>query len=113
MLADQLDYVIGVDTHHDTHALTVIEIVSGGVVFEETVAASGEGYAQLLRLAGLRAPGRRVFAVEGTGSYGACLARSLAGRGSGCSRSAGCDGSGARAARPTRSTRSGPPGREP
>lgn len=50
-------------------------------MFEASSAASGEGYAELLRLAALHAPGKRVFAVEGTGSFGAGLARFLADRG--------------------------------
>ena len=51
MLADQLDYVVGVDPHRDSHALAVVEVVSGVVVFEATVVADSDGYAQALRLA--------------------------------------------------------------
>ena len=75
MLADELDYVIGVDPHRDTHALAVVDVRSGGVVFEATAVADGEGYESVLRLANQHAPGRRAFAVEGTGSFGAGLAR--------------------------------------
>jgi hypothetical protein len=32
MLADQLDYVIGVDPHRDRHALAIVEVRSGGVL---------------------------------------------------------------------------------
>ncbi len=81
MLADELDYVIGVDPHRDVHALAVVQVVSGGIVFEASVAASNEGYAQLVSFADMHAPGRRAFAVEGTGSFGAGLARFLAGGG--------------------------------
>lgn len=77
MLADQLDYVVGVDTHRDAHALAVVEVVTGGVVFEATIEASGDGYRELLRLAGVHAPGRRAVAVEGSGSFGAGLSRFL------------------------------------
>ena len=77
MLADQLDYIVGVDPHRDFHALAVVEVVSGVVVFESTVAANGGGYAQALKLVGERAPGRRAFAIEGTGSFGAGLTRFL------------------------------------
>ncbi len=77
MLADELDYVIGVDPHRDTHALAVVDVRSGGVVFEATAVADGEGYESVLRLADQHAPGRRAFAVEGTGSFGAGLARFL------------------------------------
>ena len=81
MLADQLDYVVGVDPHRDSHALAVVHIVSGAIVFEATVNANSDGYAQALSLVDEHAPGRRAFAVEGTGSYGAGLTRFLTGRG--------------------------------
>jgi transposase len=78
MLADQLDYVIGVDPHRDTHALAIVDVRTGGVVFETSVAASSGGYARALELAREQAPGRRAFAVEGSGSFGAGLTRFLA-----------------------------------
>ena len=81
MLADQLDYVIGVDPHRDSHALAIVEVVTGAVVFEANVAASSHGYAQALTLVEQHAQGRRVFAVEGTGSFGRGLTRFLDGRG--------------------------------
>jgi hypothetical protein len=43
MLADQLDYVIGVDPHRDAHALAIVHVGSGAVVFEAMVVASGDG----------------------------------------------------------------------
>ncbi len=70
MLADQLDYIVGVDPHRDSHALVVVEVVTGAVVFEATVAANSDGYANAVSLAEQHAPGRRAFAVEGTGSFG-------------------------------------------
>ena len=81
MLADQLDYVVGVDPHRDSHALAVVHVLSGAVVLEASVAAGSEGYAHALRLADEHAAGRRAFAVEGTGSFGAGLTRFLSGRG--------------------------------
>ena len=81
MLADQLDYIIGVDPHRDSHSLAVVQVVSGVVVFESTIAANSDGYAQALQLADEHACGRRAFAVEGTGSFGAGLTRFLTGRG--------------------------------
>jgi hypothetical protein len=77
MLADQLDYVVGVDPHRDTHALAVVEVRSGAVLFEATTPADADGYACLLRLVDQHAPDRRAFAVEGTGSFGAGLTRFL------------------------------------
>jgi transposase len=79
MLADELDYVVGVDPHRDTHALAVVDVRSGAVVFEATTQADAEGYACVLLLADQHAPGRRAFAVEGTGSFGAGLTRFLVG----------------------------------
>ena len=81
MLADQLDYVVGVDPHRDSHALAVVHVLTGAVVFETTVAASGQGYVQALKLVDAHASGRRAFAVEGTGSFGAGLTRFLTDRG--------------------------------
>src|SRR6266508_5702891 len=80
MLADQLDYVVGVDPHRDSHALAVVQIVSGAVVFETTIDANSDGYAQALQLVDEHARGRRAFAIEGTGSFGAGLTRFLTGR---------------------------------
>ena len=81
MLADQLDYVVGVDPHRDSHALAIVCVGSGAVVFEATVAASSDGYAEVLKLVDQHASGRRAFAVEGTGSFGAGLTRFLTVRG--------------------------------
>ena len=46
MLADQLDYIVGVDPHRDSHALAIVQVVSGAVVFESTVDANSDGYAR-------------------------------------------------------------------
>src|SRR5437667_11091790 len=81
MFADQLDYVVGVDPHRDLHALAVVHMLSGAVVLETTVAAGSDGYGQALRLVDQHASGRRAFAVEGSGSFGAGLTRFLSGRG--------------------------------
>lgn len=80
MLADQLDYVIGVDPHRDTHALAIVDVRTGGIVLETSVAASSSGYARVWELAKEHALGRRAFAIEGTGSFGAGLSRFLADR---------------------------------
>ncbi len=77
MLADQLDYIVGVDPHRDSHAVAVVHVQSGAVVFETNVVANSDGYAQALKLVDRHAPCRRAFAVEGTGSFGAGLTRFL------------------------------------
>jgi transposase len=81
MLADELDYVLGVDTHRDEHMLAIVTAPAGTVVAGSAVPANAGGYRELLRVAAQHAPGRRAWAIEGTGSYGAGLARFLAGRG--------------------------------
>ena len=81
MLADQVDYVVGVDPHRDSHALAIVHVLSGAVVFETTIAASSQGYAEALQLVDAHAPSRRAFAVEGSGSFGAGLTRFLTSRG--------------------------------
>jgi len=80
MVADELDYVIGVDTHLDEHVLAIIAAPSGAVVARRSIQASARGYAAALRFAAAEANSARVWAIEGTGSYGAGLARFLAGR---------------------------------
>ena len=81
MLADELDYVVGVDTHRDEHVLAVVASPSGAVVAKRSVRANARGYASALRFALETGSGARVWAIEGTGSYGAGLARYLAGHG--------------------------------
>jgi transposase len=80
MLADQLDYVVGVDPHRDTHALAIVDVRTGAIILEASIAASSSGYARCLEIAELHAPARRAFAIEGTGSFGAGLTRFLADR---------------------------------
>jgi hypothetical protein len=111
MRAGQLGYIVGVDPNRDSHAFAVVHVLSGAVVFESTVAASSDGYAHALALVEEHSAGRRAFAIEGTGTFGAALTRFLTGRGERvCSRSEGCGESVARAAKPTRSMPSVPPG---
>lgn len=81
MLADELDFVIGVDTHRDEHALAIVACPSGARLCERAVEANERGYAEALALGVEHAPGRRAWAIEGTGSYGKGLTRYLTGRG--------------------------------
>ena len=80
MVADRFDVVIGVDTHRDAHALALVRCRDGVLVAEEELPANRAGYRAALRL-GKRSGRRRLWALEGTGSYGAGLARFLAERG--------------------------------
>jgi transposase len=81
MLADELDYVIGVDTHLDEHVLAVVASPSGAVIAQRLVRANTRGYASALLFACEAGNGARVWAIEGSGSYGAGLARYLVSRG--------------------------------
>jgi transposase len=76
MLPDHADFVIGVDTHKDTHAAVVVA-ASGAVLSTLTFAAARRGYQQVVGLANSQAPGRRLWALEGSGSFGAGLATHL------------------------------------
>jgi transposase len=73
MLADQADYVLGIDTHRDSHSAAILAAETAIMQGQITVAANERGYRRLLRFALASAPGRRAWAVEGTGSYGAGL----------------------------------------
>lgn len=69
----------GVDTHADVHVAAVVDQV-GRVLGTESFPAGADGYAGLL--AWLRGHGElTAVGVEGTGSYGAGLARHLAAAG--------------------------------
>jgi hypothetical protein len=82
MLADIVDVVIGVDTHKHTHTAAIVHATTGAQLATTAVPATTSGYHTLLRLAGDHGqPGRRAWAVEGTGGYGAGLARLLAAHG--------------------------------
>ena len=80
MLADEVDYVIGVDTHRDEHAAAVVDRV-GSIVMESVTAANEAAFARLLERIDVRAPRPRAWAIEGSGSYGAGLVRFLTDRG--------------------------------
>jgi transposase len=77
MLAELVEVVIGVDTHSQTHTAAVVDARTGGVLARMTVTADPDGYTQLSALADQHS-GLRAWAMEGTGGYGAGLARHLA-----------------------------------
>lgn len=80
MLADQLDAVIGVDTHRDHHAAAITDCT--GAVHDQTrVPTDAFGYRRLLAFADRHACGPRAWAIEGTGSFGAGLTTFLLERG--------------------------------
>lgn len=70
MLAEQVDGVIGVDTHRDTLAAAAVTTV-GAVLAHTDTATDARGYQELVNFARQHVPGARCWALEGTGSYGA------------------------------------------
>ena len=78
MLAEHYEYVIGGDPDRDTIDLAVLDTATGGARAHIAAAADGAGYARMLAWADRHAPGRRVWALEGTGSFAAGLAAVLA-----------------------------------
>jgi transposase len=81
MLADEVDNVIGVDTHRDTNSAQVVGAKTGAIGPHTTTATDPAGYEQLLAFAGEHAPTPRVWAIESTGSYGSGLTAYLQERG--------------------------------
>jgi hypothetical protein len=79
-LAETVDGVIGVDTHRDTLAAAVTDRI-GGTLAQTSAVADLAGYQELLGFAQAQVPGRRCWAVEGAGSYGAGLTAFLQARG--------------------------------
>jgi transposase len=69
----------GVDTHADVHVAAAVD-ANGGVLGVESFATTPAGYADLFGWLSAFGPVDRV-GVEGTGAYGAGLARHLRGRG--------------------------------
>jgi transposase len=80
MLEGRVDAVIGVDTHRDRHAAALLD-PNGGVRATLEVPSDQAGHARLLRLAQVQASSWRVWALEGTGCYGAGLTRFRVDRG--------------------------------
>jgi transposase len=68
LLADEVDFVLGVDTHAEEHAIALVEARTQRTTAAVTIPASRRGYRQALRLARRGAGGRRLWALEGTGS---------------------------------------------
>ncbi len=76
MLTGRVDFVIGVDTHKQSHTAALVDAL-GAVLAMRRVSTDLGGYRELLEWARAVAAGRRAWAVEGTGSYGAGLTAHL------------------------------------
>jgi transposase len=73
-LHPDLDVVIGVDTHKDTHTAAAVG-ATGAVLEHLTVPADPAGYRQLIAFG--QRHDARLWAIEGTGSFGAGLTTAL------------------------------------
>ena len=80
ILADVVDFVIGVDTHKHTNTAAVVSAVTSAEIETATSTTDPDGYTALVDLAD-RHGGLRAWAIEGANSYGAGLARFLIERG--------------------------------
>jgi transposase len=78
-LTEEREVILGVDTHLDVHVAVLIDVV-GRVVATNSVPTTTIGYEQLIEWAGSFGPVSRA-GVEGTGTYGAALARHMRERG--------------------------------
>ncbi|MFI5808805.1 hypothetical protein [Streptomyces sp. NPDC051561] len=76
VLAEQVDGVIGVATHRETLAAAAVSPI-GAVLASTDSPANARGYRRLLDFGREHVPGRRCWALEGIGSYGAGLASFL------------------------------------
>jgi len=78
MLAEHYDFVIGGDPDRDTIDLAILTAATGRVGGHRSDRTDGPGYVRLLAWAREHACGRRVWALEGTGSFAAGLVTVLA-----------------------------------
>lgn len=67
-----MDYIVGVDTHTGSHTAATVD-TSGGAIGHLKAPTDAFGNRRLLHFARENGPGRRVWAIEGTGSFGAGL----------------------------------------
>jgi transposase len=78
MLAEHYDFVIGGDPDRDTIDLAILQAGTGRVHDQTADRTDGPAYLRLLAWARQHAPGRRVWALEGTSSFAAGFVTMLA-----------------------------------
>lgn len=71
-MMEEIEFVVGVDTHKASHTAAVISR-QGAELATRTLPADAFGYRRLLAFAQQHAAGRRLWAVEGSGSFGSGL----------------------------------------
>src|SRR5699024_6403157 len=70
MLAGQVDYVIGVDTHRDSNTAAIVAAATGGAIEDLQCPTDAMGYRRCHAFATKLARGRRVWAIGRRGSCG-------------------------------------------
>ncbi|HEX2785041.1 MAG TPA: IS110 family transposase [Ilumatobacteraceae bacterium] len=79
IVAERVDVVIGVDTHKHTHTAALV-LANGGIHQTLTVPTNPDGYTTLFNTV-VEVGERRVWSIEGCGSWGRGLTRWLVERG--------------------------------
>jgi transposase len=78
IIAEDFEFVVGVDTHTRTHTFTTVHCATGAVVDTAAFPTTGPGMERAFAWIRRRTGGKTVFAaVEGTSSYGARLTQVL------------------------------------
>ncbi|WP_434316000.1 IS110 family transposase [Leifsonia sp. P73] len=77
IVADEYQYVVGVDTHAKTHTYAIVETITGRLISVETFPTTAAGLSRALSWIRRRTDGAVLAAVEGTNSYGSELIRAL------------------------------------
>jgi len=80
-VAQRYRFVVGVDTHAATHSYAILESAGGGLLDEQSFPTTSDGLGRARDWIARRTGGDLdgvLVAAEGTGSYGAVLAESLA-----------------------------------
>ncbi|WP_422933301.1 IS110 family transposase [Sinomonas sp. P47F7] len=77
IVAEQYRHVIGVDTHARTHTFAILDCSTGRTAGSATFPTTPAGLARAAAWIQRRTTGKALAAIEGTGSYGANLARHL------------------------------------
>lgn len=76
IVAEHFGFVVGIDTHAQTHTLAIVDAVTGGEIAIETFPATAAGGSRALAWILRRTdtgPAAVLLSMEGTGSYGAKL----------------------------------------
>ncbi len=73
IVAEEFDYVVGVDTHARSHTYCIVHCHTGAVVDTATFPTNKAGLRRAISWIQKRASGGLLAAVEGTSSYGAAI----------------------------------------